>query len=51
MGIVQHLVVEQFGRHVGKHQERLQVTEIKTGETVIEAPLLHLEDVLIASRG
>ncbi len=51
MGIVQHLVVEQFGRHVGKHQERLQVTEIKTGETVIEAPLLHLEDVVIASRG
>ncbi len=51
MPIIQHLVVEQFGRHVGKHQERLQVTEIKTGETVIEAPLLHLEDVLIASRG
>lgn len=51
MSIIQHLVVEQFGRHVGKHQGRLQVTEIKTGETVIEAPLLHLEDVLIASRG
>jgi len=51
MPIIQHLVVEQFGRHVGKHQERLQVTELKTGDTVIEAPLLHLESVLIASRG
>ncbi len=51
MSIIQHLVVEQFGRHVGKHQERLQVTDLKTSDTVIEAPLLHLEDVLIASRG
>lgn len=51
MPIIQHLVVEQFGRHVGKHQERLQVTDLKTGETVVEAPLLHLESVLIASRG
>ncbi len=51
MPIIQHLVVEQFGRHVGKHQERLQVTESKTGDTVVEAPLLHLESVLIASRG
>ena len=51
MPIIQHLVVEQFGRHVGKHQERLQVTDLKSGDTVIEAPLLHLESVLIASRG
>lgn len=35
---------------MGKHQEGLPVTEIKTGKTVIEGPLLHLEDVLIASR-
>jgi len=51
MPIIQHLVVEQFGRYVGKHQERLQVTDLKSGDTVIEAPLLHLESVLIASRG
>mgnify|MGYP005861276153 CR=1 FL=1 len=51
MPIVQHLVVEQFGRHVGKHQERLRVTDIKSGEKEVDAPLLHLEDVLIASRG
>jgi CRISPR-associated protein Cas1 len=51
MAIVQHLVVEEFGRHLGKHQERLQVTDVKTGQKLAEAPLLHLESVLIASRG
>lgn len=51
MPIIQHLVVDEFGRHVGKHQERLQVTDLKTGDTLVEAPLLHLEDVLVAGRG
>ncbi len=51
MPIIQHLVVEDFGRHIGKHQERLRVTDLKSGDTVIEAPLLYLESVLIASRG
>ncbi len=51
MPIIQHLVVETFGKHVGKHQERLQVTDLKSGATVVEAPLLHLESVLIGSRG
>lgn len=51
MAIIQYLVVDEFGRHVGKHQERLQVTDLKTGDTVIEAPLLHLESVLIGGRG
>lgn len=51
MPIIQHLVVEEFGRHVGKHQERLQVTDLKSKETVVEAPLLHLESVLITGRG
>lgn len=51
MPIIQHLVVEEYGRHVGKHQGRLQVTDLKTGGTVIEAPLLHLESVLIGDHG
>ena len=51
MPIIQHLVIEEFGRHVGKHQERLQVTDLKTGDKVVEAPLLHLESVLIGGRG
>lgn len=36
---------------MGKHSGRLQVTRIKTNEKVVEAPLMHLEAVLIASRG
>ncbi len=51
MAIIQHLVVDEFGRHVGKHQERLQVTDLKTGQKLVEAPLLHLETVLVAGRG
>ncbi len=51
MGIIQHLVVEEFGKHVGKYQERLRVTDLKTGDKVLDAPLLHLESVIIASRG
>jgi CRISPR-associated protein Cas1 len=51
MTVIQHLVVEEFGRHVGKHQGRLRVTESKTGVTVVEAPLIHLESVLIGDRG
>lgn len=51
MPIVQHLVVEEYGRHVGKHQGRLQVTDLKSGSTVIEAPLLHLESVVIGHHG
>jgi len=51
MSIIQHLVVEEFGRHVGKHQGRLRVTDLKTGDNLVDAPLLHLETVVIASRG
>lgn len=51
MGVIQHLVVEEYGRHVGKHQGRLRVTESKTGATVADAPLIHLESVLIGSHG
>lgn len=49
MPIVQHLVAEVFGSHIGKYSERLKLT--KGGEVLAQAPLLHLESVLIASRG
>ncbi len=51
MGIVRHLIVEEYGTFVGKHSERLQVERIKTREKLQEAPLMHLETVLIATRG
>lgn len=55
MAVVQHLVVDQFGVHLGKHGGRLRVMQIGEGATserlVAEAPLLHLECVLIASKG
>lgn len=51
MSIIQHLIVEEFGTFVGKHSERLQVERVKTGEKLVQAPLLHLESVLIATRG
>jgi len=49
MAIVQHLIVDQFGVHVGKYSGRLKVTKAK--ETLVQAPLLHLESVIIASQG
>lgn len=51
MGIVRHLIVEEYGTFVGKHSERLQVERVKTREKVQQAPLMHLETVLIATRG
>ena len=55
MPIVQRLIVDQYGVFVGKHSERLQV--MRSGEgtpserLVQEAPLLHLESVLVSGRG
>lgn len=49
MAIIQHLVVDEFGAHVGKYSERLKVT--RQGETLAQAPLLHLETLTIANRG
>ena len=49
--IIDHLLLTEPGLHVAKHSGRLRVTRIKTGERVIEAPLIHLQTVLIASRG
>ena len=49
MAIVQHLVGDLFGAHIGKHSERLQVTQ--KGTVVMQAPLLHLEAVIVANQG
>jgi CRISPR-associated protein Cas1 len=47
--IIQNLVIDQYGAFVGKHSGRLQVTKGK--EKLAEAPLLHLEQVLVTGRG
>lgn len=49
MTIVSHLVVEEYGSFVSKHQGRLQVT-VKQ-EKRAEAPLMHLESVMLAGHG
>ena len=55
MPIIQHLIVDEFGVHVSKHSERLQVMRLGEGtpseRMVQRAPLLHLESVLITGRG
>jgi len=55
MAIIQHLIVDEFGVHIGKHSERLQVMRIGEGapseRLLQEAPLLHLETVLVNGRG
>lgn len=49
MTITQHLIVEERGAFIGKHSERLVV--MKGEEKLSQAPLLHLESVLIAGNG
>lgn len=49
MSITQNLIVEDFGTFIGKHSERIIV--MKDGQTITQAPLLHLESVLIAGNG
>ncbi len=49
MPAIQHLIADTFGTHIGKYSERLKVT--KGGEVLVQAPLLHLEAVIIAGRG
>lgn len=44
-----HLIVEQIGCFVSKHQGRLRVEKGK--ERLAEVPLMHLEQVLICSNG
>ncbi len=55
MGVVRNLVVDEFGVHLSKHKGRLRVMRIGEGtpteRLVQEAPLLHLETVVISSKG
>lgn len=44
-----HLIVEQIGSFISKHQGRLRVEKGK--ERLAEVPLLHLEQVVICSNG
>lgn len=49
MPIIQHLIVDEFGAFVGKQSERLIVS--KGEEKLQQAPLIHLETVLITGNG
>lgn len=49
MPVIDHLVADQFGSHVGKYSGRLKVTQ--KSETLAQAPLLHLQSVTIAGNG
>ncbi len=49
MAIVQHLIVDEYGSFIGKKSERLTLTV--NGEKRLEAPLMHLESVLVGGRG
>ena len=49
MTIVHELFADVFGSHIGKHSERIIYTKGKT--VLAQAPLMHLQQVIIASRG
>jgi CRISPR-associated protein Cas1 len=49
MPIVHELFADVFGSHIGKHSERLIYSKGKT--TLAQAPLMHLQQVIVASRG
>lgn len=49
MPIIQHLIADEFGSHIGKYQGRLKITKAK--EVLAQAPLLHLETLTISSSG
>lgn len=55
MPIVEHLIVDHYGAFVGKHSGRLRVMRQGDGtpseRLAQEAPLLHLQSVLISGRG
>ena len=51
MAIIQHLIADEFGTFIRKHQGRLQVERLKTSEKVMQAPLIHLEQVLVMANG
>jgi CRISP-associated protein Cas1 len=48
VSIITHLIVEETGAYVGKHQGRLQV---RKGRAILQqAPLMHLEQVVVSGR-
>lgn len=49
MPIIQNLVADEFGCHIGKYSGRLKVTQ--KGDVLAQAPLMHLESVTVAGRG
>lgn len=49
MAVIQSLIVDRYGSFLGKHQGRLRVTQ--DGERLAEAPLMHLEQVLVIGQG
>lgn len=49
MTIVEEIFADVFGSHIGKHSERLIYEKGKT--VLAQAPLMHLQQVIIASRG
>jgi CRISPR-associated protein Cas1 len=49
MPVVEHLTADSYGAFIGKHSERLVVSN--DGEDIAEAPLLFLETVTLAGRG
>jgi len=49
MTIIQHLIVDEFGAFIGKHSECILVT--KDDQKLVQAPLIHLELILVANRG
>lgn len=49
MPIIQHLIVDEFGSFIAKKSERLLVT--CQGEKRVEAPIMHLETVLVTGKG
>ena len=53
MPIIQHLIVDQYGAFIGKHSGRLRVTRQQNGKTekLVEAPIMHLQSVLVTGRG
>lgn len=46
MPIIEHLIADTFGTHIGKYSERLKITQ--ANETLAQAPLIHLKSVLVA---
>lgn len=47
--IVEHLIADTFGTHIGKYQGRLQITQ--NGAVLSQAPILHLRTVHVISNG